>query len=187
MKVRPDLLFASPLPPLSTIIQRLPPELPASYVCSVTGGAVPSPLGGSALDDKYASLSARFMPKPLLRHSHGTFHTSVGRKRANVRKSASCQHVAHGGRSCRGMSPDARGSPQTTPSRHQPVPAQKRRLESGHFSQFQLHLARGPRTPIDRGNRVFFSPGTCLYSIPRVVGASHTAGRAPTPIPPYPF
>jgi hypothetical protein len=31
---------------------------------------------------------------------------------------------------------------------HKPVPAGKRKLESGHFSQLQLHLAREPRTPV---------------------------------------
>jgi hypothetical protein len=45
---------------------------------------------------------------------------------------------------------------------NKPVPAGKRKLESGHFSQMQVHLAREPRTPVDRGNRLFFSPGTGL-------------------------
>jgi hypothetical protein len=31
----------------------------------------------------------------------------------------------------------------------------KSKLESSRFSQLQLHLAREPRTPVDRGNRVF--------------------------------
>jgi hypothetical protein len=36
---------------------------------------------------------------------------------------------------------------------YKPVPAGKRKLESGHFSRLQIHFAREPRTPVDRGNR----------------------------------
>jgi hypothetical protein len=39
-----------------------------------------------------------------------------------------------------------------SPTCHKPVPAKTRTLESGHFSPLQLHLAREPRTPVDRGN-----------------------------------
>jgi hypothetical protein len=42
---------------------------------------------------------------------------------------------------------------ETTTSPFQPV---KENWKGGHFSQFQLHLAREPWTPVDRGNEFFF-------------------------------
>jgi hypothetical protein len=56
---------------------------------------------------------------------------------------------------------------------NKPVPATKRKPESSHFPQLQLHLAREPRTPIDRGNRIFFIrtcggvPGRVLSEVER--------------------
>jgi hypothetical protein len=63
--------------------------------------------------------------------------------------------------------------------KNKPVPAGERKLKRGHCSQLQLHLAREPRTPVDRENRVFFSPGTGLCRCNRAI--------PPTPAESEPF
>lgn len=90
MKVRPDLLFASPLPPLSAIIRRLPPGQHSLYVCSASGDTVPSSLDGSALDDKYAPPLAR---DSCCQSRHCVSHPSPSHEDTPARLAASAPHA----------------------------------------------------------------------------------------------
>eukprot|EP00967_Tisochrysis_lutea_P065858 scaffold85704_cov37-Tisochrysis_lutea.AAC.4 len=56
MKVRPDLYFPFPLPPLSALSNRFPPASSTSFICTIGGSADPIPLKGASLDDKCVRL-----------------------------------------------------------------------------------------------------------------------------------